>query len=169
MEKEIINRVANSGLITLDLADYLKDFRPKAIDMKDLLHEEIMLREKPFRAYIKNHDWSAYKDHWVAVYSSVDAIIPSWSYMLISSALQNHTDNIVFGDQSKLRETYMLSTISAIDEDLYKDQRVIIKGCADVEIPNSAYVAITIKLQPVVKSLMYGEACSAVPVYKNKS
>jgi len=166
LKGEIVNRVQNSGLITLDLADYIQDSLLKSIDFKTLLQDELVLREKPFREFIKNHDWDQYKGMWVSIYSSVDAIIPSWAFMLISSSLTGIADAVVQCPPNELRTRYVISQIEDLDEMLYMDQRVIVKGCGSIPIPEAAYVSITQKLMPVVKSLMYGEACSAVPVYK---
>ncbi|MFT4660206.1 MAG: hypothetical protein ACI8XB_000466 [Patiriisocius sp.] len=168
MQDEIINRVANSGLLTVDLADLYDGYDPVELDFRALLHEELILREKPFREFIKSNDWSKYADKWVCIYSSVDAIIPSWAFMLLSAAMTDFTDNIIQGSPDELRKAYILDKINHLDLSIYKDERVIIKGCGEIPIPDAAYVAITKRLKSVVKSLMYGEACSAVPVYKKK-
>jgi len=169
MEETIVNRVANSGLITIDLVDFFKGFDQAEVDFKSLLHEEFLLREKPFRAFIKENDWLKYKGKWVAVHSSVDAIIPSWAFMLISSSLTGIASEIFQGSPEAMRKSFIVDQIKQLDVDQYKDERVIIKGCGEIPIPDAAYIAITNKLMPVVKSLMYGEACSAVPVFKRKA
>jgi len=168
LKGEIINRVENSGLITLDLVDFVDDTKLKSIDFKALLHDELILREKPFREFVKTHDWHQYDGKWVSIFSSVDAIIPSWAFMLLSSSLSGIAEKVIQCSPSALRTKYVEGQIEALDEKQYADERVIIKGCGSIPIPDAAYVAITQKLMPVVKSLMYGEACSAVPVYKKR-
>ncbi|NND78171.1 MAG: DUF2480 family protein [Flavobacteriales bacterium] len=163
---EIVNKVAQSGLINLDI----KDLRPKGervlIDLKDVLWQGMALKEKDFRAYIKETDWSVYQDKFVAIQCSVDAIIPSWAYMLLGTALEGIAKTSVIGDLNRLEETLFKDFISSWDVSKYKNERLIIKGCSDVFIPRSAYFQISEKLKPTVKSLMFGEPCSTVPVYK---
>ena len=163
---EIINRVAQSALVTLDLAEYHTQGERVTLDIKGWLFQEMILREKDFRMTIKDHDWSQYSGKHVAVYCSVDAIIPAWAFMLISSRLVPYAETIVQGDLMELENTLFYSKLINMDVEPYKDQKVVIKGCGDLYIPNSAYMLITQKLSPVVASLMYGEPCSTVPVFK---
>lgn len=162
----IENRVAKSGIITLDLVDFIPSGNQYVVDMKDFMQDGLILREKDFRLRIKEKDWSEFQDSFVAVSNSSDGIIPLWAYMLISSALQPYSSLVVRGNKSHLKGALLKRSIEAIDESEYKDKRVIIKGCGKESIPESAYIAITQKLQPVVRSLMFGEACSTVPVFK---
>jgi S-adenosylmethionine/arginine decarboxylase-like enzyme len=128
----------------------------------------MILREKDFRTAMLAHDWTVYQDKVVAVYCSVDAIIPMWAYMIISSALQPFAKTVYFGTENDATEQYLLQSIHELDTNGFIDQRVVVKGCGDTVFPAAAFVAITQKLKPVVKSLMYGEPCSTVPVYKKK-
>ena len=166
---EIVNKVAQSGLITFNLEDYYPKGERALIDIKDQLFQGLILREKDFRAYIKEHDWSKYKDKYVAVYCSADAIIPVWAYMLLTTALQPYAKRVVFGDFTTLETILFNEALTKINADEFKDQRIIIKGCSKYPVPVSAYVQLTTLLQPVAKSIMYGEACSTVPLYKKQS
>jgi len=168
MENEIINKVAQSGLVTIDLEELYVPGERVLFDLKGWLHEELILKEKDFREQLKNHDWSQYQDQYVAITCTADAIVPTWAYMLVASKLEPVAKKIVFGGLEKLEEELFHQQVSAINPDLYRDQRVVIKGCSKVNVPASTYVEITAMLTPVVKSLMYGEACSTVPVYKKK-
>jgi hypothetical protein len=163
---EIVNKVAQSGLITIDLEGYYVEGERILIDLKDWLFEGIILKEKDFREKIKSHDWSRYKDKFVAIFCSADAIIPVWAYMLIASELQPLSRKIVFGDLNQLDEQIFSESISKIDIGSFRDQRIVIKGCSNIHVPASAYVQLTAMLRPVVKSVMYGEPCSTVPVFK---
>lgn len=164
----IVNKVAESGLITLDpvrfipASDSLQSF-----DLKSYLFKELILKEKEFRAALKEVDWSVYNQKNVAVFCSVDAIIPAWAYMLVASYLPTATA-IFFGTVEQLTDAIIAENIRNIDTEPYKDQRVVIKGCGDIFVPHAAYMYLTQKLQPVVKSIMYGEPCSTVPILKNK-
>ncbi len=162
----IENRVAKSGIITLDLVDFIPKGNQYVVDMKDFMQDGLILREKDFRKRVKERDWSEFQDGFVAVSNSSDGIIPLWAYMLISSALQPYSSFVVRGNKSHLKGALLKRSIEAIDESEYKGKRVIVKGCGKESIPESAYIAITQKLQPVVRSLMFGEACSTVPVFK---
>ena len=164
----IENRVEKSGIITLDLVDFIPSGNQYVLDIKDFMQEGLILREKDFRLRIKEKDWSEFQDGFVAVTNSSDGIIPLWAYMLISSALHPYSSLVVRGNRAHLKGALLRRSIEAIDESEFKDKRVVIKGCGKESIPESAYIAITQKLQPVVKSLMFGEACSAVPIYKKK-
>lgn len=166
---EITNKVATSGLITIDLEDLHVKGERVLFDIKGWLFEELILREKDFREYIKQHDWTQYKDKLVAVTCSADAIVPTWAYMLIATALQPFAKKIVFGDLKKLEETLFSEQLSKLNPEDYKDQKIVIKGCSNIDVPVSAYVELTALLRPIVKSIMYGEPCSTVPVWKVKS
>ncbi len=162
----IENKVEKSGLITLDLVDFIPSGKQVVIDLKDFMYEGLILREKDFRDQLKNKDWSEYQDAFVAVTNSSEGIIPLWAYMLISSVLQPYASLVIRGNLAHLKGALLRRSIEAINESDYQDKRVIIKGCGEESIPDSAYINITQKLQPVVKSLMFGEACSTVPVFK---
>ena len=168
MSEPIINKVAESGLISLDLTKFIPDTPIVLFDIKQYLFMELILKEKDFRASLLSADLTAYQDKLVGIYCSVDAIIPMWANMLIASALQPFAKAIYFGDENKVREQVLLEAIASISSADFIDQRVVIKGCGETPISESAYIAITNKLKPVVKSIMYGEPCSTVPVYKKK-
>lgn len=164
----IVNRVAQSGIITLDLATFYPPEPIKVFDLKGFLFMEMILREKEFRAALKELDWTQYNQSNVAITCSVDVIVPKWAYMLVAGYLAPIARRMVFGSEDTLRTLAFVEAIAQIDPNEYKGKRVVIKGCGDLPIPESAYVEITRRLQPVVKSLMYGEACSAVPIFKDK-
>ena len=163
---EIINKVAESGLITIDLEAYYPEGERIAFDMAPLLVEGLLLREKDFRAFIAEHDWSTYKEKHVALFCSTDAIIPRWAWMLLSAALQPFAATVVFGNAETLENVLFESFLSQLNPEDYRDQRVVIKGCSHKPVPVQAYVKLTALLLPVVKSILYGEPCSTVPVYK---
>ncbi|MDC1370316.1 DUF2480 family protein [Flavobacteriales bacterium] len=169
MEKEIINKVANSGLINLDLADYYPKGERVVYDIKQNLWQEFVLKEKDFRLFVKENDWSVYQDKYVALINSADAIVPSWAFMILTDALEPFAKEVVNGDLETMETVIFLNSMEKnLNPSDYKDQRVIIKGCGEFPIPDSAYVKAVNLLKPVVKSLMYGEACSAVPVFKKR-
>ena len=169
MNDVIINKVAGSGIITIDLETFYPKAEIAVFDMKDYLFKGLILKEKEFREALKHTDWEQYNGKYIALTNTADAIIPMWAYMLVVSYLQPQAKDIVFGSEKDLVQTLMLNNISNINEDDYADKRIVIKGCGDVVLPEAAYAAITKKLRPVVKSLMYGEPCSTVPVYKAAS
>lgn len=164
--EEIVNKVAGSGLITIDLGDMYPAGERVLIDIKDQLFQELILREKDFREYIKTHDWSQYSEKYVALTCSADAIIPDWAWMLLASALAPFAKKIVFGTTELLETVLFDELLSAFDIEQYRDARIVIKGCGDKPVPKTAYIELTKKLQSVAKSIMYGEPCSTVPVYK---
>jgi hypothetical protein len=164
----IINKVESSGLLTLDLETYLPKGEMVVFDMKPFLFMELILKEKDFRADMQAHDWSVYTDKNVAITCSADAIIPMWAYMLVASNLQPVAKDFVFGDLQKLQDTIMLKNLAQINAVDYADARVVIKGCGEMPISETAYVEITKLLRPFAKSIMYGEPCSTVPIYKKK-
>jgi hypothetical protein len=168
MSEEIINKVAQSGLDTLDLEDYYPREEIVLFDLKPHLFREMILKEKEFRASLQNIDWTQYQDKIVAVSSTADAIIPLWSYMLIASYLQPFAKDIVMGDRATALQQAFLTNLRAIDIASFTDKRVIVKGCGDLSVGGFAYMEIARRLRPVVKSIMYGEACSNVPIYKKK-
>lgn len=167
-ESTIINRVAGSGLITIDLESFYAQGERKVIDIKDQLFRGLILKEKDFRDYIANENWDLYKDSLVAVYCSTDAVIPTWAYMLVASKLQGLAKKVVFGDLETLENFLYLEALAAVYPADYQNARVVIKGCGNLPVPAGAYMEITRILSPVVKSLMFGEPCSTVPVLKNK-
>lgn len=165
---EIVNRVQGSGLISMDLADFKPQVALVGVDISEQLWQGLVLREKDFRAWVKEHDWSAYQGKAVYVYCSADAIIPTWAYMLVGSSLLPYASNFVVGTQLDLEKLLILNRIKAEPIETYIDGRIIIKGCADVADPAYAMTELVKHLQPVVKSIMYGEPCSTVPVFKRK-
>ena len=168
MSDEIVNRVANSSLITFNLEDLYPEGERVLYDIKDNLWQEIALKEKDFREFIKENDWSVYQDKFVAIHCSVDAIVPTWAYMLLTTKLAPFAKKVVFGNLQELENTLFEEVLSTIKPEDYVDARVVIKGCSGKEVPASAYVRLTELLQPVAKVLMYGEPCSTVPVYKKR-
>jgi hypothetical protein len=162
------NKVAESGIVTIDLASLLPSNEIIVFDIKPYLFMELILKEKEFRAALLTTDWTIYQDKVVGIVCSADAIIPMWANMLIVSALNPFATGVYFGNENKVREQQLLENINTLNINEYNDQRVVIKGCGDTPIGESAYIAITQKLRPVVKSIMYGEPCSTVPVYKKK-
>lgn len=168
MQDTIVNKVAESGLVTIDLENYYPKGEIKIFDLKEFLFMGMILKEKDFRAGLQQKNWEEYRDMYVGITCSADAIIPAWAYMLAASYLQPVAKDVVFGDDKTLVKTFFTKGIAAINGEEYTGKRVIIKGCGDVQVPESAFLDITVKLRPYVKSLMYGEACSNVPVYKRK-
>ncbi len=168
MSKEIINRVANSKLVTLDLEDYYPAGKRTILDIKDWLFEGLILREKAFRDTLKNHNWEEFKNQYVAIHCSTDAIIPGWAYMLIQTYLNGIAKKTVFGSLETLETVLYISIIEKIDLEFCKDKPVIVKGCSQKPVPQNAYLMLIEKLQPIALSVLYGEACSSVPLYKKK-
>jgi hypothetical protein len=168
MSEPFINKVAESGLITLDMEKWYPRGETAVFDMKDYLFMGMILKEKEFREALKNIDWEKYRDKNVAVACSADAIIPVWAYMLVATYLQPIAKEIVMGDEKELHKTIFLKNLSAIDIREYTDKKVVIKGCGETPIADYVYMEITKLLRPVVKSIMYGEPCSTVPVFKKK-
>jgi hypothetical protein len=166
MQDAFINKVAESGIITINLEDLMVKEEPVVFDLKDFLFMGLILREKDFREALKQLDLVNYKKKYVAVTCSADAIIPVWAYMLVASMLQPVTTEIFFGTKEEFEKVLLIKAIENIDTVEYTDKRIVIKGCGERPISESAYMAVTKKLRPVVKSIMYGEPCSTVPVYK---
>lgn len=165
-ETEIVNRVANSGLVTLDLKDFSPTEECVVYDMKDNLFGGLVLREKDFRQFLGDNDWSKYRNTNVAITCSVDAIVPVWAFMLLAAYMEPFANTIVFGDANDMERELFRNALAKINIHSYKDARVVVKGCGQLPIPTSAYVEITRLLKPVVRSIMYGEPCSTVPIYK---
>jgi hypothetical protein len=168
MEETIINKVAESGLITLDLEEYYPREEIKLFDLKEYLFKGMILKEKEFREALKNSDWEIYRDKIVGVVCTADAIIPLWAYMLAVTYLQPVARDVITGDEKEAYKLSFLKNIQRIDVSIYADQRVVIKGCGEKTIEEFAYAEVTKLLQPVVRTIMYGEPCSTVPVYKRK-
>lgn len=168
MSDPIINKVAESGLITLDLEKYYPSGPVAVFDLKDHLFMGMILKEKDFREALKNLDWSVYQDKYVAVTCSIDAIIPVWAYMLVATYLQPLAKEVVMGDEKELHKTLYLKNLATIDINEFADKRVVVKGCGETPIGDFAYMEITKLLRPVAKSIMYGEPCSTVPIYKKR-
>jgi len=168
MNEEIINRIANSKLVTLDLEEFYPSGHRTSIDISQWLLEGIVLKEQDFRKYISEHDWSQYKDQYVALHCSTDAIIPGWAYMLISLQLASFAKKVVVGSLVELETILYTEIIQKMDVSEFAEKPVIIKGCAHKPIPENAFVLLAQKLQPIAKSIMYGEACSSVPLFKRK-
>ncbi len=169
MAEEIVNRVANNqNLVTIDLEDYYPEGNRVPFDIKDWLFEGLILREKDFRQQVKDHDWSQYQDQFVALTCSTDAIIPGWAYLLLTSSLFPYTKKVAVGTLETLETILYTEIINNLNVSEYQDKLLIIKGCANKPVPEGAYISLIQKLQPVAKSIMYGEACSSVPLFKRK-
>ncbi|MBN8640878.1 MAG: DUF2480 family protein [Flavobacteriales bacterium] len=163
---EIINRVANSTLEVFDLEDYYPNGIRTQIDISQWLFEGFLLKEKDFREALKNHDWSQYQNHFVAIHCSTDAIIPAWASILVTTHVSTFAQKVILGSVSDLESALYQEILLQLDYSNYQDKPVIIKGCSKKPVPESAYVLAAQYLQPYAKSIMYGEACSAVPLYK---
>ena len=166
--EEIVNRVANSKLKTFNLEELYLAGRREQLDIAQWLTQGFILREKDFRESLKNYDWSVYENCYVALYCSTDAIVPAWAYMLVTTYLQPVAKKVVVGSLADLETVLYTEQINALDLTGYQDQYVIVKGCSNKPVPQNAYILLTQKLQQVVKNLMFGEACSSVPLYKAK-
>jgi len=168
MPEEIINRVSKSNLVTIELEDFYSDGKRIVLDISKWLHEGLILKEKDFRESIELHDWEQYNNNYVALTCSTDAIIPSWAYLLITIKLSPFAKKIVVGNLELLETVIFQDIISTLDLETYKDKPVIIKGCSNKPIPDTTSVQLVEKLLPVAKTIMFGEACSTVPLYKSK-
>jgi hypothetical protein len=166
MEDIIVNRVANSGLVSFDLEKFHNAGERVLLDIKDTLFMGLILKEKDFRDWVKTNDWTQYTGKNVAIICSADAIIPTWAYMLIASKLSAIAHHFVFGDIKSLESSLYQRALSEVNPEDFRDQRVVVKGCGDKNVPESAYVEVSRLLMPVVKSMMFGEPCSTVPVFK---
>lgn len=168
MAEEIINRVANSRLITVDLEDYYPQGKRVILDIKQWLFHELILKEKDFREHLTNHNWEQYEHCYVALCCSSDAVIPSWAYLLITSKLAPFAKKTVVGSLELLETVLYTDIINGLDTSDFEEKPIIIKGCANKPIPPTAYAQLIEKIQVVAKTVMYGEACSTVPLYKKK-
>ncbi|TDS18746.1 uncharacterized protein DUF2480 [Maribacter caenipelagi] len=168
MQDEIINKVAQSKLITFNLEDYYPEGERMVLDIKDWLYEGFILKEKEFRAFVDTHDWSQYEGAYVAMQCSTDAIVPGWAYLLLSVKLSGIAKKAIQGTLVDLETSIYQSVIANIDVSDYQDKFIIIKGCSKKPVPPNAYLFLAERLKPVAKSIMYGEACSSVPLYKRK-
>ena len=166
MEETFVNKVAESGIISIDLETFFPKEKTMLFDLKEYLFMGLILKEKDFRESLKQIDWSQYQSANVGVTCSADAIIPVWAYMLVASHLQPYAKDVVLANEQEIKNTLLLKNIAAIDASAYADQRVVIKGCGEQPISEAAYLTITSLLRPYAKSIMYGEPCSTVPIYK---
>lgn len=168
IQETFVNKVAQSGLVTLDPADFYPSGERVIYDIKDNLFHGLILREKDFREFVKSYDWAQYQDKIVGITCSADAIVPAWAYMLLANRLAPYAKAVIFGNGDTVEAKLFEKQIELLDAEKYRDERIVIKGCGDTPVPVDAYVALTAKLTPVVKSLMFGEPCSTVPIYKRK-
>ena len=168
MGEPIVNKVAESALVTIDLETFLPKEQPLVFDLKDYLFMGLILKEKEFREALRNTNWDVYTNKTVLVTCSADAIVPVWAYMLIASYLQPQTNSVFMENMEQWRKRELLESIRKTDVNEYAGKRIVIKGCGDEPIPEEAYLEITKKIQPAAKSIMYGEPCSTVPIYKQK-
>ncbi|MDQ6763987.1 MAG: DUF2480 family protein [Bacteroidota bacterium] len=166
MEEVIVNKVAQSSLVTIDLEKFYPKGETAIFDLKDHLFMELILKEKDYREGLKLLDWLIYKDKNVGITCSADAIIPIWAYMLAATYLEPVAKDVVFGNEETVFEVLFLKNLWKIDAGEFADKRIVVKGCGEKKIPDTAYVEITKILRPVAKSIMYGEPCSTVPIYK---
>ncbi len=166
MDDQLINKVALSGLITIDLEELYPPGERVVFDIKAFLFQELMLREKDFREAMKNHDWQAYTNKYVAIICSADAIVPTWAYMLVVTNLTPVAKKAVFGNLETLETVLYQEVLANFEIEKYTNARVVIKGCGKLPVPKFAFVELTRLLRPVAKSIMYGEPCSTVPIYK---
>lgn len=169
MENEIVNKVATSGLVTIDLEEWYGAEPRTSIAIKDFLYEELILREKDFREQLKTTDWSIYQNHHIIIDNTVDAIVPTWAYMLLTIALQPYAASVQIGTLATIEEHIFLRKLQHITIADYAGKRVVIKGCGTKKIPLIAYTELARLLTPIAKSIMYGEPCSTVPLHKNSS
>jgi Protein of unknown function (DUF2480) len=168
MEKEIVNKVSSSQLVSFDLEELYTPGERVLFDIKGLLFQELVLREKDFRDFIKSHDWPKYSNKYVAITCSADAVVPTWAYMLLTASLQPYADQVIFGSLQDLEIILFKNALDKIDWKKFTNAKVVIKGCSKVEVPVSSYVEVTNRLRPIASSIMFGEPCSTVPVFKRK-
>ncbi len=166
---QIINKVASSGIVSIDLEEFYLAGERVLFDIKPHLFQELILKEKDFREFIKMNNWTVYQDKLVGIICTADAIVPTWAFMLLALALQPFAKRVIFGNLQEMEALLFAEKLAGIDPTHYKDARVVIKGCGDKAIPTNAFVQLSAILKPYAKSLMYGEPCSTVPLYKAKS
>lgn len=166
---EIINKVAGSGIVSIDLEEFYVPGERIIFDIKPHLFQEVILKEKEFRDFIKNNDWSVYKNKIVGIVCTADAIVPTWAYMLLGLALEPYAKRTFFATLTEIEALLFSEKLAALDVQKYKDARVVIKGCGEKPLPTNAYVQLSVILKPLAKSIMYGEPCSTVPLYKARS
>lgn len=164
----LVNRVKKSPLVTLNLETYHPDFPISELDLKDFLFKELILKEKEFRAKVQSMEWTSFEGHALCVHCSTDAIIPVWAYMLIAAEAPEGVRKVYFGPREQFLQSYYQERIQEEDWSKYKDGLIVIKGCSDKAVPHSAYLDLTAALKPYARSIMFGEACSTVPIYKKK-
>lgn len=167
-DNTLVNRVASSGLITIDLGDFFPENEVMSFELSPYLYKGMVLKEKDFRESITHLDCAKFKNQIVAVYCNADALIPMWAYMLVAAKLKDIATKVYYGNTTEAEHQYVIEKINQINPETYKNTRVVVKGCGNKTVPEAAFLAISQKLLPLVKSLMYGEACSSVPIYKNK-
>lgn len=168
MDEQIVNRVAASNLITFDLEELYPVGDRVSFDIKDLLFQGLILKEKEFRDFVKNHDWAQYTGKHVAVTCTADAIVPTWAFMVVAVALKPFAATVFFGSPDELENHLFMQKLDQVDWNKFLDAKVVVKGCSKVNVPVSAYVEVANRLQPLVSSLMFGEPCSTVPLFKRK-
>lgn len=166
LQKPLVNRVANSGIITINLEDYFPKEAVAAFDLKDYLFMELILKEKDFRAALKEHDWAQYDQKNLVVFCSTDAIIPVWAYMLVAASAEPYAKTVFQGTQEEFYKVAYQDALRNINPSQYQGNRIVIKGCSDRPVPPAAYVELTRQLRPYAQSIMYGEPCSTVPIFK---
>jgi len=165
----IVNKVSQSGILTFNLEEYF-DSSPRIIfDIKQCLFMGLILKEKDFREFIKTHDWLQYQSKNVSIICSADAIVPTWAYMLIASKLNGIANYFIFGNLEMLENALFQKALASVNIEDYRDKKMVIKGCGNLPVPTYAYVEITRLFLPVASSIMYGEPCSTVPVFKKKA
>ncbi len=164
--EEIVNKIAASGLITIDMEEIYPSAERAIFDIKEHLWQGLALKEKDFREFVKQNDWEIYRNKYVAITCSADAIVPNWAYMLVASKMEGIASKVVFGSSEVLEIIVFRELIDSLPTEDYRDKRLVIKGCSNKPVPSSAYVDLVTKLQPVAKSIMFGEPCSTVPVFK---
>jgi len=165
---DIVNKVAGSGIVSIDLESFYTEGERVLLDIKPLLFQELILKEKEFRDYVKQHSWQQYEGKVVGIVCTADAIVPTWAYMLLALALQPYAHKVYFAGLAKIEDLLFTEKLATINPEDYRDARVVIKGCGDKQVPVNAYVKLATLLKPVAKSIMYGEPCSTVPLYKAK-
>lgn len=166
MDQPLVNRVAQSSLITLKLEDFFPTQPISHFDLKDYLFKELILKEQDFREALQAHDWSQYEGRVLLVYCSTDAIIPQWAFMLVATYAAPHVADMYQGTAEAYYRAYFYRKLDGLDYEAYRDQRIVVKGCSDHPVPAGAYMEVTRRLQPLARSIMYGEPCSTVPIYK---